>query len=532
MTSISQSLRNSWWFETPSSNMEELALGILPLVLAAVAVSRYVWIFSKKTFGAPPSPPGPLGLPVVGNLPFLDAELHTYFAGLAQAYGPVIKLRLGNKIVVVISSPAAAREVLKEHDAIFANRDVPAAAAAASYGGRDIAWSQYGPEWRMLRKICVREMLGSAALNGVYELRRREIRKTVGYIYSRVGSPMMVGEQMFLTVLNVIMNMIWGDTVKGDGSKSLGAEFRQVVTEMTELMGKPNISDFFPGLGRFDLQGIKKRMKGLALRFDVIFNSLIDQRLRIEGQGGREAGNKDEEIKDFLQVLLRVKEEGDTKVPFTMDHLKALLMDMVVGSTDTSSSTVEFAMAELINKPELMRNAQEELDAVVGKDSTVDECHIHKLPYLQAVMKEILRLHPVLPLLVPHCPSQSCTVGGYHIPKGARVFVNAWAIHRDSCIWENPSEFNPERFFGGKWDDDGGGFSYIPFGSGRRICAGIAMAERMVMFSLASLLHSFDWKIPEGETLDLSEKFGIVLKKKTPLVVIPTPRLSDPALYA
>ena len=205
---------------------------------------------------------------------------------------------------------------------------------------------------------------------------------------------------------------------------------------------------------------------------------------------------------------------------------------MVVGGSDTSSNAIEFAFAEVTNKPEVMRKAQDELDRVVGKDNIVEESHIHKLPYLHAIMKESLRLHPVLPLLIPHCPSETCTIGGFSVPKGARVFINVWAVHRDPSIWENPLEFKPERFLNSKFDYSGSDFNYFPFGSGRRICAGIAMAERMFLYFLATLLHSFDWKLPEGKQMDLTEKFGIVLKLKNPLVAIPTPRLSNPALYA
>ena len=203
----------------------------------------------------------------------------------------------------------------------------------------------------------------------------------------------------------------------------------------------------------------------------------------------------------------------------------------MVGGTDTTSNSVEFALAEMMNKPQIIQKLQEELDSVVGKDNVVEESHLPKLTYLYAVMKEVLRLHPALPLMVPHCPSETCVVGGYRIPKGSRVFVNVWSIHRDPSIWENPLEFIPERFLDGPWDYSGKDFKYFPFGSGRRICAGIAMAEKMFLFSLASLLHSFDWKLPEGQKLDLSEKFGIVLKKTVPLVLIPTPRLSNPELY-
>ena len=176
----------------------------------------------------------------------------------------------------------------------------------------------------MLRKVCVVKMLSNTTLDSVYELRRKQVRETVGYFYRRVGSPVNIGEQMFLTVMNVITNMMWGGTVEGEERSSLGADFREVVSEMTELLGKPNISDFFLGLARFDLQGIKKQMDGLAKRFDRIFDVMINQRLKIDKEGGNK--DKDKDIIDFLQFLLKLKDEGDSKIPMTMIHIKALLM--------------------------------------------------------------------------------------------------------------------------------------------------------------------------------------------------------------
>ena len=305
------------WRESRNSSDARLtvALGLIFLAICWCASA-----FVKKRRAAPPPPPGPRGLPLLGHLPFLDPELHSYFADLARTYGPILQLRLGMKVGVVVSSPAVAREVLKDHDITFANRDVPQAALEAAYGGSDIAWTPYGLEWRMLRRVCVREMLGGAALDSVYDLRHREIRQTVSHLYGQVGLPVNIGEQAFLTVMNVITSMIWGGTVKGEERTSLGAEFRRVVMEMTELLGKPNISDFYSGLARFDLQGIRKRMKGLAQRFDRIFDSIIEQRMEMDKQSGNNGG------KDFLQYLLNLKDEGDSKMPFTMIHLKALLM--------------------------------------------------------------------------------------------------------------------------------------------------------------------------------------------------------------
>ncbi|CAK8562837.1 unnamed protein product [Lathyrus sativus] len=492
------------------------------LIITAITWYIYIFFFKSKYQNLPP---GPSGLPFFGNLLSLQPELHTYFAGLARIHGPIFKLRLGSKLGIVVTSPSIAREVLKEHDAIFANRDVPAAARVASYGCSDMVWIPNGAEWRMLRKVGVVKMLSNTTLDSVYELRRGEVRRTVEYIHDRVGSTVNVGEQVFLTVLNVITNMMWGAGVEGEERDSLGAEFRDVVAEMTHLLGKPNLSDFFPALARFDLQGVVKDMKALVPRFDRIFEKMISERVKKEEEG------EVNESKDFLQFLLNLKDEGDSKTPFTRTHIKALLMDMVVGGSETTSNTIEFAMAEMMNKPEVLRKVQEELETVIGKDNLVEEFHIHKLPYLHAVMKETLRLHPGVPLLVPHCPSETTNVGGYTVPKGSRVFVNIWEIHRNPSVWENPLEFDPTRFLDGKWDYSGNNFDYFPFGSGRRFCAGLPMAERTVLYFTATLVHLFDWTIPQGEILEISEKFGIVLKKKKPLLAIPTPRLSNLDLY-
>ena len=198
--------------------------------------------------------------------------------------------------------------------------------------------------------------------------------------------------------------------------------------------------------------------------------------------------------------------------------------DLFSAGTDTTSSTVEWAMAELLNNPKAMAKARSELDEVLGKGMIVEESDISKLPYLQAVVKETFRLHPPVPFLVPRKTEMESEILGYAVPKNAQVLVNVWAIGRDPMLWTNPNSFVPERFLECEIDVKGRDFQLIPFGAGRRICPGLLLGHRMVHLMLASLLHSFDWKLEDGmkpEDMDMTEKFGFTLRKAQPLQAVP-----------
>jgi len=211
---------------------------------------------------------------------------------------------------------------------------------------------------------------------------------------------------------------------------------------------------------------------------------------------------------------------------------------MFAAGTDTSSSTTEWAIAEMIRNPRILAQVQQELDNIVGRDRNVKEDDIPNLPYLQAVIKETFRLHPSTPLSLPRIASESCDIFGYHIPKGSTLLVNVWAIARDPKEWANPLEFKPERFLPGgeKCDVDvkGNDFEVIPFGAGRRICAGMSLGLRMVQLLTATLAHSFDWKLENGlnaKKMNMDEGYGLTLQRAVPLSVHPKPRLS-PHVYS
>ncbi|XWS61921.1 hypothetical protein CRYUN_Cryun07bG0166100 [Craigia yunnanensis] len=523
------------WLLDGSNQKDGFFRVVFSFLIATLAISLWhLWTNRKSKKLIAPLPPGPRGLPLVGYLPFLGTDnLHLVFTKLAGVYGPIYKLWLGNKLCVVISSPSLAKEVVRDHDITFSERDPPIAAQICTFGCNDIAFDSYSsPSWKKKRKVLAAEMLSNASLNACYELRREQVMKTIGDVYKNVGKPFDIGELSFFTAINAVMNMVWGGKLRGEKGATIEGHFKEISAELMVLLGKPNISDIFPVLARLDIQGIARGMKKISHLFDQLFESVIKLRMNVATEKEKVDGKSEKKL-DFLQLLLELKENEDSASSITMNQLKGMLMDIVVGGTDTTSTMVEWTMAELIQHPEIMEKVKKEIDDVVGLNSTVEEVHLPNLRYLHAVIKETFRLHPALPLLVPRCPSLSNTIGGYTIPKGSRVFLNTWSIHRDPHIWYNPSEFQPERFLNDpdKFDYYGNDFRFMPFGSGRRKCPGRPLAEKMLYFILASFLHSFEWKLPQGTEHDLSGKFGIVMKKQKPLLLIPIPRLPNIELY-
>ena len=197
---------------------------------------------------------------------------------------------------------------------------------------------------------------------------------------------------------------------------------------------------------------------------------------------------------------------------------------MFLGGTDTTAGTVEWSMAELLRNPEKMLKLRNEIRDVVGKNDLVQESDISKLPYLQAVVKETFRFHPILPFLLPHKAQSDITINSCIIPKNAQILVNIWASGRDPMIWPNADSFIPERFLDSDINFRGRHFELIPFGAGRRICPGLLLGNGMVHLMLATLVHNFGWKLENKispEEIDMTEKFGASLRRAVPLRAIP-----------
>ncbi|RCV42114.1 hypothetical protein SETIT_9G189800v2 [Setaria italica] len=465
-------------------------------------------------------PPGPRPLPVIGSLHLLGNQPHRSLARLARTHGPLMSLRMGSVTTVVASSPAAAREFLQRHDAAFSNRSVPD--APGDHARNSSVWLPNAPRWRALRKIMGTELFAPHRLDALQHLRREKAQELVDHVgrLARSGEAVNVGRVAFTTSLNLVSRTIFSRDLTSLDDDGGSKEFQEVVTDIMEAAGYPNISDYYPALAAADLQGWRRHLARLFARLHRIFDEEIDGRLRAREAGGEPRKN------DFLDLLLDAAEDGDNTAGLDRDTLRSLFTDLFSAGSDTSSSTVEWAMTELLQSPTSMAKACDELATVIGSRKSIEESDIGQLPYLQAVVKETFRLHPPAPLLLPRHTQADIKIMGYTIPQGSRVFINVWAMGRDKETWPEPEKFMPERFLGKTVDLRGGDFDLIPFGGGRRICPGMPLAIRMVHLLLASLLNQFTWRLPaevERNGVDMAEKFGLTLTKAVPLCAIATP---------
>ncbi|XP_051131947.1 iridoid oxidase-like [Andrographis paniculata] len=510
------------------------------LISSIISILTVLLLFLKhnKSPGKWNTPPGPKGVPILGNLLQLGDLPHEAMQQWRKTYGPVIWLRLGTVNALVVQNAASAAELFKKHDVVFADRTVPDVLTANCFNQGALGLNPFGDTWRRLRRICSMEFRVNRRLNETVEMRHRIRDNMLRWILEESAASraaagsgaVQLSRCLFLMAFNVMGNlMLSRDLMEAGDPESL--EFCQGMNNVLELSGIPNIADYFPFLKRMDPTGMKRKMKDSLDRTMRITSRFIEERLH-DRQAGKARDNM-----DFLDVLLDYSGDGkDEHDRISHHNINVLITEMFFAGAETTSVSIEWGFTELQRNPRTFQKLREEIDRVVGLKRRVEEKDTENLPYLQAVVKEMLRLHPVLPLLIPRKTKESTTYLGYQIPKGTQVLVNAWAIGRDPDSWEDPLSFIPERFLESGVEYEGQHFEFIPFGSGRRMCVGSPLAQRVVPLALASLVQAFEWDLGPGpgpgpgpgvkaEDIDTQEKMGLTLTKKNPLFVIPKTRL-------
>ncbi|XP_037446787.1 premnaspirodiene oxygenase-like [Triticum dicoccoides] len=467
-------------------------------------------------------PPGPWALPVIGHLHHLAGALpHRALRDLGRRHGPLMMLRLGELDAVVASSPDAAREIMKTHDASFASRPLTSMQQMAYGDAEGLIFAPYGDAWRQLRKICTVEILSSRRVQSFRPAREEELGRLLRSVAaaSASSSPVNLSERISAYVADSTVRAIVGGRFKQRDT------YLKMLQEGLKIVPGMTLPDIFPSsrLVRL-LSSVPGRIQRHSQGMKLFMDTIIQEHQENRGPGGD--GDKEE---DLLDVLLRLQKEADSQYPLTTDNIKTVMLDMFGAGSETSATTLQWAMAELIRNPRVMRKAQDEVRQQLAGHGKVKEADLTDLRYLGFVIKETLRMHPPAPLLLPRRCGSPCQVLGLDVPEGVMVIVNAWAIGMDPVHWDAPEKFAPERFEQNGRDFKGADFEFVPFGGGRRICPGMAFGLAHVELALAALLFHFDWELPGGvaaEDLDMTEEFGVTARLRSDLVVVAVPRVA------
>ncbi|XP_020585547.1 cytochrome P450 81E8-like [Phalaenopsis equestris] len=477
----------------------------------------------------PPSLPN--SLPILGHLYLLKKPLHQSLAHLSAKHGPILLLRFGIRPVLVVSSASLAEECFTTNDATFADRPRFPSVSVITYNYTSLPFAAYGPDWREMRRIATIEALSCHRLAFFAYVLDDEARALVRHLFRNYGMvelrPSLFGRlnvKFFISFLDYQLCQFSGKRYYGedDGKDNVVYKFKEVIEKITLLSGMTNVGDFLSAMIMWiTSQGVKRKMVRYHKYRDKIIQSLIEERRRKKRE--EDEDKKDGELKEknrinktMIDALLSLQEKQPKQ--YTDVFIKALILSLISAGTDTSSNTIEWSMSLLLNNPDKLEKARQEIEKQVGHDHLLDESDLTKLPYLHCIINETLRLYPVGPLL-PHIARENCKVGGYDVDRGTMLLVNVYEIHRDPMLWLEPTKFVPERFqnveVGGK---------LMSFGLGRRRCPGEGLGLKEVGLVLGTLIQCFEWKRIGPEKVDMTQGSGISMPRANRLKALCSPR--------
>ncbi|KAL6642934.1 hypothetical protein ACP70R_021115 [Stipagrostis hirtigluma subsp. patula] len=483
-------------------------------------------------------PPGPAGLPIIGSmhLMVLNKPVFRWIHRLLdEMHTDILCLRLGAVNVIAVACPQIAREVLRKNDAVFASRPATLASSSFSFGHKGSILSPYGEQWKKMRRVLTSEILSTAMERRLQGRREEEADHLVRYVYSQCNT--MANNTVDVRHVsqhfcgNLIRRLVFGKRyfVKPlplSASSGPGHEEIEHVSALFTLVNHAysfSISDYLPALTDLDLDGHKKVVRGVMKTLNRLHDPIIEERIQ-EWCSLRRQGEK-REIRDFLDVLVSL-EDSEGRPYLSLEEIKAQTAEIMFAIIENPSNAVEWALAEMMNKPDVMEQAIYELDTVVGKERLVQESDIPHLNYLKACIRESFRMHPYHAFNPPHVCMQDITIQGYLIQKDSQVIVSRFGLGRNPDIWEDPLEFKPERHLKDSnvvlTEPD---LRFISFSTGRRGCPGVSLGSSTTMILFARLLQGFTWtKLPGVHSIELKES-ATNLALAEPLVLQAEPRL-------
>ncbi|OCT57159.1 hypothetical protein XELAEV_18003904mg [Xenopus laevis] len=486
--------------------------GALLLAFGLALIS--VWKFAGGKHRGAKYPNSLPCLPFIGSLLHIGNHLppHILFCKLQEKYGSLYSFRMGSHYIVIVNHHEHAKEVLLKKGKTFGGRPRAVTTDILTRNAKDIAFANYSPSWKFHRKVvhAALSMFGEGTV-AIEKIISREATSLCQSLISFQDNPLDMAPELTRAVTNVVCALCFNTRYK-----RCDPEFEEMLAYskgIVDTVAKDSLVDIFPWLQIFPNKDLDILKRSVAIR-----DKLLQKKLKEHKEAFC-----NEEVNDLLDALLKAKlsmENNNSnisqEVGLTDDHLLMTVGDIFGAGVETTTTVLKWTIAYLLHYPEVQTKIQEELDFKVGfgRHPVLSDRRI--LPYLDATISEVLRIRPVAPLLIPHVALQESSIAEYTIPQDARVVINLWSLHHDPNEWENPEEFNPERFL----DENGNHVyspsqSYLPFGAGIRVCLGEALAKMEVFLFLSWILQRFTLELPAGDSLpDLDGKFGVVLQVK------------------
>ncbi|EOA38964.1 hypothetical protein CARUB_v10011383mg [Capsella rubella] len=477
---------------------------IFALIFLVPTLCYFVFFFTKPNngFDMPPSAPS---LPIIGHLHLLLLDsIHKCFQKISSKYGPILHLHIFHVPIVLVSSASAAYEIFKSHDTNVSYRGDIAIDECIVFGSSGYFRAPCGDYWKFMRKLIMARALGPQALDRSRGVRAFELERFHKNLLDKAmkKETVKIGEEARILVNNTLGKMSLGSSFSvenNDGKKV--SEFSIQLADLSHMFCVAQI--FHKPLEKLGISLLKTQIMEVSNRFEELLEKIL---VNYENNVDKHQGT------EFMDALLAAYQDENTEYKITRNHIKALLAELFFGAGESSSSTTRWAMAEILSNPQILERLREEIDSIVGKTRLIQESDLPKLPYLQAVVKESLRLHPVGAVL-PREFTQDCTIGGFYIHEGTSLVINAYAVMRDPNIWEDPNEFKPERFLnssilGKEEERKEQALKFLPFGGGRRGCPGLHLGYTLVETTIGVMVQCFDWEI-KGDKINIEEGSGL-----------------------